>query len=147
MTDFIDKLPLFVHLISVVVGFGAVVVVDVWGLLWILNRQKLSQVISVAKVTQVLIWIGFFGLVVSGLFLGAHYDKPRTQLKIGLVILLGVNGLYLAYLKKWAEKLGDVEFGKSPAMFRLQMGMATIVSQVGWWGTTLIGFLTANRIF
>ncbi len=147
MADFIEKLPLFIHLISLVVGFGAVIVVDVWGLLWILNKQKLSQVMSVAGVTQKLIWLGFLGLVVSGLFLGAHYDKPRTQLKIGLVVMLGINGLYLAYLKNWAEKLGDVKFGKSPVMFRLQMAMATTVSQIGWWGAVIIGFLTANKIF
>ena len=147
MADFIEKLPLFIHLISLVVGFGAVIVIDVWGLLWILNRQKLSQVMSVAGVTQKLIWLGFLGLVISGLFLGAHYDKPRTQLKIGLVIMLGINGLYLAYLKNWAEKLGNTTFGKSPVMFRLQMAMGTTVSQIGWWGAVIIGFLTANRIF
>ncbi len=147
MVDFADKIPLFIHLISTVVGFGAVIVIDVWGFLWVINKQKLSQVLSVAKVTQVLIWIGFFGLVLSGLFLGAHYNKPRTQLKIGLVILLGINGLYLEYIKRWAKKLNDVKFGAAPIMFKIQIGMATIVSQIGWWGTILIGFLTANRIF
>ncbi|MBP6980037.1 hypothetical protein KBB41_03270 [Candidatus Curtissbacteria bacterium] len=147
MIDFADKFPLFIHLISTIVGFGAVIVIDVWGFLWIINKQKLSQVMSVARVTQILIWIGFFGLVLSGLFLGAHYDKPRTQLKIGLVILLGINGLYLEYIKRWAKKLGDIEFAKAPVMFKVQIGMASIVSQVGWWGTILIGFLTANRIF
>ncbi len=147
MIDFADKLPLFLHLISTIVGFGAVLVIDVWGFLWVINKQKLSQVMSVAKVTQILIWVGFLGLVLSGLFLGAHYDKPRTQLKIGLVILLGINGVYLEYIKRWAKKLGDIKFVNAPIMFKLQIGMATIVSQVGWWGSVLIGFLTANRIF
>ena len=45
------------------------------------------------------------------------------------------------------KKLGDIEFAKAPVMFKVQIGMASIVSQVGWWGTILIGFLTANRIF
>lgn len=147
MIDFADKLPLFLHLISTIVGFGAVLVIDVWGFLWVINKQKLSQVMSVAKVTQILIWVGFLGLVLSGLFLGAHYDKPRTQLKIGLVILLGINGVYLEYIKRWAKKLGDIKFVNAPIMFKLQIGMATIVSQIGWWGSVLIGFLTANRIF
>lgn len=71
MIDFADKFPLFIHLISTIVGFGAVIVIDVWGFLWIINKQKLSQVMSVARVTQILIWIGFFGLVLSGLFFGS----------------------------------------------------------------------------
>ena len=31
MIDFADKFPLFIHLISTIVGFGAVIVIDVWG--------------------------------------------------------------------------------------------------------------------
>jgi len=59
----------FIHLISMIIGFGAVVVVDTFGLLWVLKKIKLETVNQTANITQKLIWLGWLGLVISGTIL------------------------------------------------------------------------------
>jgi hypothetical protein len=58
---------LFLHLISLIIGFGAVLVIDTFGLLWLFKKKPLPKVMEVAEVTQRLIWIGWAGMVVSGI--------------------------------------------------------------------------------
>jgi len=58
---------LFIHLISLIIGFGSVIVIDVFGLLWVLRKVDLKLVDKVAGITQKLIWIGWGGLVLSGI--------------------------------------------------------------------------------
>ncbi len=145
--DFYDVL-LFSHLISLVVGFGAVIVVDSFGLAWMLKLfgVTLKLVTQVAEITQKLIWLGFFGLVVSGALM--FYERGLIAvaqnlhwMKFFLVAMVGVNGVYLHTIKKRMEGVvGEVV--PKEVMFR--MALASTISQVGWWGATLIGFYLSS---
>ena len=66
MSQTIFYIALFVHIVSLIVGFGSVIVVDFFGLLWIFKKKTLKEVTEVAHVTQFLIWLGWGGLVISG---------------------------------------------------------------------------------
>ncbi len=131
---------LFGHLASLVLAFGAVLVVDVFGLLWMVRRKTLSEVFRVAGVTQALIWIGWFGLVATGipLLIMKGLVDQLTLLKLFLVAMVGLNGLFLDRIKKAGEKVPDGTTPPAGLIFR--MGLATAVSQLGWWGATIIGF-------
>jgi len=63
---FYINIAIFVHIVSFIIGFGAVIVIDSFGLLWLLKKTKLAFVMNVAGVTQKLIWLGWIGLVASG---------------------------------------------------------------------------------
>lgn len=132
---------LFSHLIFLMIGFGAVIVIDTCGLLWLFKKIKLSFVGKVAKITQPLIWIGWTGMVLSGIPL--LYIKGSisglTTLKIFFVILLGINGIYLHFIKKRLDKINNNE--KIPKLLEFRIGFATLVSQIGWWSSIIIGFL------
>lgn len=133
---------LFVHVTSFAVGFGSVVVIDTFGLCFLLKLfgVDLQLVTRVANVTQRLIWLGFTGLVVSGipmLYLKGHVDS-LTQLKLFFVLMLGLNGVFLHVIKKSMEKLGAVEVFPPHVAFRV--GLASTISQLGWWGAFFIGF-------
>lgn len=134
---------LFVHLISLCVGFGAVVVIDSFGLLWLLKIKNisLSLITKVANVTQMLIWLGFTGLVASGipmLVLKGHVDN-LTKVKLFLVVMVGLNGIFLHFIKRMFEKLQDENNIPKVMMFR--MSLASTISQTGWWGAIVIGFV------
>lgn len=131
---------LFAHLAFLILGFGAVMVIDTFGLLWLAGRKKMSEVMRVADVTQPLIWIGWCGMVLSGSVLIYHkgYLDPLTQIKVFLVILIGLNGIFLHTLKKWSERVGDK---KMPARLFFRTLLATSISQLGWWGALIIGFV------
>ena len=72
------------------------------------------------------------------LVIKAFVDK-LTLMKIFLVLLIGLNGLYLDSIKKAGEQ--RPESGKTPFWLIYRMGLSTVISQVGWWGTIVIGFL------
>ena len=129
---------LFIHLVFIIVGFGAVIVIDTIGFLWLRKKVKLAFVTQVAGITQRLIWIGWFGLVISGTVLLGLKGWPLgdlTKLKLFFVAMLGANGIFLHFIKK-KFKLGRVPMGR--------MALATIISQIGWWGAMIIGFLNTN---
>ena len=131
---------LFVHVVSIVVGFGAVLVLDFFGLWWMLKKRTLSEFLGVADISQILVWLGWGGLAASGvplLFLKGYVDS-LIILKIFLVALLGINGFFLHSIKKDARKVGKEE--KVPPFVFFRMVLSTCVSMLGWWGALAIGF-------
>lgn len=132
---------LFIHLISLVVGFGAVVVIDTCGFLWLIKKIKLSFVEKVARITQPLIWTGWSFLVLSGipLIIMKGTISGLTTIKIFLVLLLGLNGLYLHIIKKGLK--GVTNNDNIPKILKFRITFATTISQIGWWGAIIIGFL------
>lgn len=102
-------IALFAHLVSLIVGFGSVLAIDTFGLLMLLRRQPLSQVKKVANATQVLIWAGWLGMAISGLnliILKGCADNP-TKIKLFFVIMIGLNGVFLHYIKKALDKIEE----------------------------------------
>lgn len=133
---------LFVHLICLVVSFGAVLAVDWFALLWLLGRQSLVDLTKVGAAAHLPIWLGLLGLVLSGALLRPDLSQPLTWLKLVLVLVVTLNGLR-------AYAIGD-QLARFPAvpvpywLLRRAMGAAA-VSQLGWWGATVIGFLNAQQ--
>lgn len=134
-------IPLFFHILSLIIGFGAVIVIDTCGLLWIFKRVTLQFVTKVARITQPLIWIGWFGLAFSGIALLLLQDTitPLTILKLGLVLFAGINGVYLHHIKQELERVHGTQH--LPSLLWVKMILATTVSQISWWGALVIGFI------
>ncbi|MEK7582905.1 MAG: hypothetical protein AAB483_00655 [Patescibacteria group bacterium] len=131
---------LFVHLVSLIVGFGAVIVIDTFGLLWTMRRTRLKLVNQVANVTQRLIWIGWGGLVASGigLIIFKGFIDNLTMIKLFFVAMVGINGVLLHKIKKQMEahEIDEV----LPGNLRARIAFSSVVSQIGWWGAIIIGF-------
>ncbi|MBI4049528.1 MAG: hypothetical protein HY395_01790 [Candidatus Doudnabacteria bacterium] len=144
MSALIFYIFLFLHIVSLVIGFGSVIVVDTFGLLWILKRRDLAAVNRVADVTQKLIWIGWFGLVLSGtvMLTSKGFIDNLMWIKLFFVLLLGLNGIYLHVLKKAFGKFEQSNM--VPVIYKFRIGLASFVSQLGWWGALTIGYLHAN---
>lgn len=132
----------FFHVAALIVGLGAVLAVDWFGILWLLGKRRLSDITSTACALQIPIWLGMAGLVVTGLFLRPNLESPLTLVKLGLVFAVTVNGLYAHWLGQRLERYGDDV--PLPRHLTVQSGLAATVSQTGWWGATLIGFLNSQ---
>ena len=135
---------LFGHLASLILAFGSVLVIDVFGILWIFKKKTLSEIFKVAAVTQALIWIGWFGLVATGvpLLIMKGLVDELTLLKLFFVGLAGLNGLFLDRIKKEGEKIPDTARPPARLIFRISLGSA--LSQISWWGATIVGFYHAT---
>ncbi|MGP4001589.1 hypothetical protein [Streptomyces sp. 8N706] len=132
----------FLHVVALIVGLGAVLAVDWFAVLWLLGRRRLADVLQTACGLQVPIWLGLAGLVVSGLFLHPDLTSPLTLVKLGLVLAITLNGLYAHWLGQCLDRCRDD--ARVPRHLLVQSGVAATVSQLGWWGATLIGFLNSQ---
>jgi hypothetical protein len=132
---------LFIHLASLILGLGAVLVTDLYGLLWIRDRLRFREVVRASGVNANFIWIGWTGMVLSGvplILLKGETDQLMI-IKFFFVILIGLNGIPLHFLQKKMEEFGTG--AAVPGVFMFRLTLALFVSQLGWWGAVAIGFL------
>jgi hypothetical protein len=135
------SVALFVHVVSLVVGFGAVLSVDFQAGLWLLGRRKLADVVRFGSATHALIWIGLTGLVLSGALLHPNLSSGRTKIKLVLVLVVALNGFSVLGI---LDRLERAPGGRLPAGLLVRAAVAVLISQGGWWGATAIGFLNAQ---
>lgn len=133
----VHAVGLFFHLAALVVGFGSVLSVDWVALLFMLGRRDFKDLLASAENASVPIWLGYAGLVLSGLVLEPDLHSTITQIKLGLVLVVGLNGLVAVGLHQSLHRRGE--------MGPMALGMVcATVSQVGWWGATVVGFINAH---
>ncbi len=132
---------LFIHLCGLILGFGAVLVTDLYGLLWFWNRVRFPQLVRVSGVTKKFIWVGWGTMVAAGLplvLLKGAVDNLMI-IKLFFVALIGINGVLLHLLHKRVEGYKEGEDVPKITMFRLILLLS--VSQISWWSAFSIGFL------
>ncbi len=136
----LHTVALFLHLASLVLGFGAVLAIDCFGLLWLLGRRRLTDVLAVAAGLHLAIWAGLAGLVLSGVLLHPDLSASLTRVKLVLVLVIALNGLHV-----WSAHRRLVRSVVVPSRLLLaRSALGAAVSQAGWWGATLIGYLAAQ---
>jgi transposase-like protein len=133
------------HIVSLVVSFGAVLVIDWHGLLWLSGRRGLAESTRLAAATGPLIWLGLGGLIASGALLHPNLSSPLTVTKLVLVLAVAWNGAAMSeFRRRLAQLPRYAKPGDLPRRdWRLLLG-ATVISQIGWWGATLIGFMSSS---
>lgn len=133
------------HVISLVLALGPVLFLDWHGLLWLTGRRGIGESARLAAAASPLIWTGLAGLIVSGALLHPHLT-PLTVTKLVLVLVVGWNGAALSVLRK---RLARLPPGTTPrSLPRRDWGLmltVTALSQVGWWGASIIGFVNVRR--
>ncbi|MEU8524646.1 MULTISPECIES: hypothetical protein [Streptomyces] len=131
----------FLHIAALAVGMGAVLAVDWLAVLWMRGLRSLPEVLNTARGLQVPIWGGLAGLLVTGLFLRPNLESSLTVVKVGLVLAITLNGLYAHWL---GQRLAPYKSGPVPRSLLVQSAAAAALSQTGWWGAALIGFLNSQ---
>jgi hypothetical protein len=134
----LHTVALFAHLVALTAGFGAVLVVDWCGLLWLLGRRRLEDVVDLARTCHAVIWAGLAALTLSGSLLHPDLGALRTQVKLGVVLVLALNGVQAVLLQRRLEAVS----GAPARRLLLRVAASAGLSQAGWWTATAIGFLT-----
>jgi hypothetical protein len=136
---------LFLHLGALVAGFGAVLVVDLHGVLWLIGRRRLDDLLQISSALNPVIWGGLVVLVASGLLLHPNVMLLRTQVKLVLVLVATLNGMWAHHLSSElrAQPPGSAAGAVDQRLLVKVMG-AGAISQGAWWGATLIGFLATT---
>jgi hypothetical protein len=131
----LHRAALCVHLVCLVLGFGAVLTIDWVGLLWMLGRRRLADVVATASNVNLLIWVGLGGLVASGALLSPELGDEEVRIKLALVLLIGWNGLLATVLHRRLKR------GVPGRLLLVTTGLSAGISQAGWWGAMGIGLL------
>ncbi|MBL1100916.1 hypothetical protein [Streptomyces coffeae] len=131
----------FVHVAALVVSLGAVLAVDWFAVLWLLGRRRLTDILSTAATLQGPIWAGLAGLVATGMFLSPDLTSRLTLIKLGIVLVITFNGLYAHRLGRHLDRYRDASV---PRGLVFRSGVTAAISQLGWWGATLIGHLNSQ---
>jgi hypothetical protein len=142
----VAKAALFLHLMSMAIGFGAVVMIDVYGLLWMFGCRTLAELTALSAAAHGVIALGVGGLLSSGIALRPDITSPLAQLKLVLVLILMLNGTAAQrMLQRLRQTMPTETRGASIPWAVFQRGLAAaLLSQATWWGAITIGFVTAT---
>ncbi len=136
----LQVVALFVHLISLVVGFGSVLAVDWYGLLSLSHRVTIGDVLLTAERMTPLIWIGLTGLTVSGVVLKPDLSSWLIVVKLCCVLGVGIVGVLALSTSRLMERQMP-----TPAQSVVRRGMVLAgASQTFWWTAVIIGFITTQ---
>jgi hypothetical protein len=144
----VHRVALFVHLMSMAVGFGAVVLIDVFGVQWLFGRRSLAELADLAASAHPVIAAGLGGLLGSGIALHPDLSAPLARLKLVLVLVVMINGVVAqGILHRLRDTLPPETSGASIPWAGFQRALAVgLISQATWWGSIAIGFITnGNR--
>lgn len=133
---------LFVHLASLVLGFGAVLAIDYYGVLWLTGRKTRREVLDFTAPLHLPVWAGLGGLLFSGAFLHPDLSSPLTCVKLGLVLVLSLNGVQASALH---HRLASVDGGPVSRSLMIRAAVTASVSQAAWWGAVAIGFWNSRH--
>ena len=133
----VARVALFIHLVSMAVGFGAVILIDVYGILWLLGQRTLAELVDLDTAAHTVIAVGVGGLLASGIALQPDLSTPLTWFKLLLVLGLMLNGLAAQkMLLRLRRTLPPMTRGASIPWAAFQRGLtAAMVSQAH-----LVGF-------
>ena len=140
-SPFAHRIALFGHLCSLVVGFGSVLAVDWFGLLFLARRMSMGAVLVQAHRMTPLIWLGLLGLVGTGMFLQPDLTSSLVVVKLCSVLGISVVGaLTLATKRQMVLRVAAL-----PRRLMLRGMILASASQALWWTAMIIGFLSAQH--
>lgn len=138
------RVVLLGHLLGIVIGFGAVMVVDWHGLLWLMGLRGPREVGRVSDTVSPLIWFGVAVLLATGCGLRPALGTPATWAKMIAVLMLCFNGVAAGTTRAVLGQLPEVLTLRSvPARERWRAVAGALVSQGCWMTAVVIGFAHA----
>ncbi|WP_160664045.1 hypothetical protein [Pseudarthrobacter sp. ATCC 49987] len=142
--SFVHNIAVVLHVLSMVVAFGAIILLDWHGFLWLIGRRKLAETIRLDGAATPLIWGGLAGRLATGVFLNPHLNNPMTDVKLAAVLMLSLNGIMLIPLMRRLARLPDDAVFKDLTIGqRTHLLVCLVISQACWWTAIVIGFINA----
>lgn len=141
----LHRIGLSCHIIALVPSFGAILIVDWVGFLWLLGKRDIHDTRRLEAAAQPLIWGGLAVLLVSGALIKPDVTSPVTQIKLLCVLVLMLNGIALAPAMRRIHALPVGTHFKSVApRLRARLLVALCISQGCWWTAVLVGLLNST---
>ena len=142
--SFVHNIAVVLHVMCMVAAFGAIIVLDWHGFLWLIGRRKLAETIRLDGAATPLIWGGLAGMLATGVLLTPRLSNPMTDVKLAAVLVLSLNGIMLIPLMRRLARLpDDASFTDLTVGQRTHLLLCLVISQACWWTAITIGFINA----
>ena len=126
----------FIHFAGIIIGLGAVTVIDTMGFISRKSKEWTQVTIKAHHVTKPLIWVGTTLMIFGWFFLysGTFFDVIKSV----IIVVLILNGIFLSfYISPRLDKL----FGAKkliPKELQLKITASFVISFCGWWSLVWI---------
>jgi hypothetical protein len=130
---------LFFHIAGIVIGLGAVTVIDTMGFLSKKSKYWVQVTVRAHHVTKPLIWIGT-GIVTITWILMLFFLKNLEfkVLKSLIIIILILNGIFLSFhVSSRVDKLKDKKVF-FPKDLQIKTIFSMVISFISWWSFVLV---------
>jgi hypothetical protein len=104
--------------------------------------RSLPAVLDVAHGAQALVWLGLIGLLITGVLLEPDTSSRIVMVKLVAVLAVALNGVYLDGLN---QRLAAAQTDSLPRSTWIRGGVSLVISQIGWWTATVIGFINTTK--
>jgi hypothetical protein len=125
---------LFFHIVGIIIGLGAVTVIDCLGFISRKDKKLTQVTIQAHHVTKPLIWLGTIIIFLSWIFIIFNEGFTEINLVKSVILLVLIfNGVFLSfYISPRLDKL----LGKNiilPRYLQNKILVSMIISFIGWW--------------
>ena len=131
--------PQFLHLAGLIIGLGAVTVIDTLGFTARKSIQGTQTTINAHHVTKPLIWLGTSLMIIGWMFL---YDGSLyANIKTAILPILIING---GFLSTYISPRLDHHRGKKkllPPSLQHKIATSMIISFISWWSIVILTLL------
>lgn len=140
-------IPLFIYIAGLIIGLGAVTVIDIHGFLGRKSRYWTIATTRAHKVTKPLIWLGTILSLLGGTWFYKMQNPQMIFVHLVIFSLLILNGLFLTFgvsrflLKR--EKNSE-DGNLLPDWWQKRIIISFVFSFIGWWGS--VALLVYNLI-
>ncbi len=129
---------LFLHLAGIIIGLGAVTVIDSLGFFSRKSASKTKTTIEAHHTTKPLIWIGTILSLVGWILLNLT-STPKFQITKSIIfIILILNGIFLSvYVSPRLDKLRNSN-KILPNKLQTKIAISMTISFISWWSFVIL---------
>lgn len=135
-------LVLFFHIAGLIVGLGAVTVIDLLGFRSRNSKEQTQVTIHAHHTTKPLIWLGTILILISWIFILFRTGwNDFTIIKSVLLIVMILNGSFLSF---YVSPRLDRLIGKKvllPKELQIKITISMLISFFSWWTFVLLTIL------
>lgn len=132
---------MFFHFVGIIIGLGAVIVIDTMGFFSRKSVKKTQDTISAHHTTKPLIWIGTIIIFLTWILILARMNFIFGFVEISKTILLGImilNGVFLSFhiSPELNKSIGVKKLLQKN--LQIKIGISLIISFLSWWSFVIL---------
>ena len=133
---------LFFHFVGIIIGLGAVTVIDTMGFFSRNDKRKTQDTIAAHHTTKPLIWLGTIIVLVTWILILVGHSLEGIYLwKSILLVVMLINGSFLSFVISPAlNKLIGVN-KLLPQSLQVKIAVSLVISFISWWSFVLLTVL------